>query len=191
MKYPLAIACLFAAVGCGRGVVPQQSEPVTVTKYIRITDTVEIAPSNDFYLGDDCTAVTDQLAKCEADVNGLLAENTGLKDQLAKSGKKVKIKNSYNVDNSQVITLRKSNQMLAQDNARLKADSAVIADKLKTKDVGNVKKSGNTKEGKDRFWLGVLVAVGVFQGLRLAKKYAVLLPPPFGLILSKVLNILA
>lgn len=190
MKYPLAIACLIAAVGCGRGVVPQTStpDPVTVTKYVYKSDTVEIAPSNDFFLGDDCTGVQDALAKCEADVNGLLAENAGLKEQLSKSGKKVKIKNSYNTDNSQVINLRKSNQMLAQDNARLKADSAVMAGKLQA---GNMKKSGNTKEGKDRFWLGVLVATAAFQGLRLAKKYAVLLPPPFGLILYKVLNLIA
>lgn len=182
MRYPWIIACLIFAAGCGRGVAPQKSEPVTVTKFERTTDTVEFAP--DIIVADDCK---DAVNKCEGEVNALLTENEGLKEQLAKSGKKVKIKNSYNTDNSQVITLRKSNQMLAQDNARLKADSAVMADKLKA---GNVKRSGNTKEGKDRFWLGVLVAVGVFQGLRIAKKYAALAPPPFGLILSKIISLL-
>lgn len=169
MKYPWIIACLIAAAGCGRGIAPQQSEPVTVTNYVQNTDTVEIAP--DFFVEKDCG---EAVAKCEADVNSLLSENAGLKEQLAKSGKKVKIKNSYNVDNSQVITLRKSNQMLAQDNARLKADSAVMADKIKT---GN--KSGNTKEANN-WWVWFLLGAASWQLARIGLKRV----PIFGKIFA-------
>ncbi len=193
--YPQISLILLLLTGCGRGAVPQTTPQVIHT---RDTITITEQPSNDFAIGDDCSALAAEIAatkaalyKCEDDVTGLLEDNTGLKEQLASSGKKVKIKNSYNTDNSQLIRLKNSNQMLAQDNARLKADSAVMADKLKAKPKEVIKKVGNTTHKGDRFWLGVLVATGVFQGLRLAKRYAVALPPPFGLILSKILNLIA
>lgn len=183
----LIIGLLF--LSCGRSTVPQQSN--TVHSDINHREVPNHVPDPIIISGDDCSrfqAVLDnnvgRLIKCESEVDLLVQENENLKDALNKSGKKVKIKNSFNVDNSQIIRLRNSNQILAQDNARLQADSAVMAGKIK--DV--IKHSGNTKS-KDRFWLGVLVASAVFQGIRLLKRYALKLPK--GQILSKILSVIA
>lgn len=215
MKYPLAIACLIAAVGCGRGVVPQSSTPeingATITYPVYDgTPTTIVNPvykgeptavtltdnslGSDF--GDDpCEELRETLNKCSDDVNDLLTENTGLKDHKCPKCRKCREtpkRLTINIDSgnknkkgTQISGSSADSSIIQSANDKTAANGDAAA-----KDVGNVKKSGNTKEGKDRFWLGVLVAVGVFQGLRIAKKYVALAPPPFGLILSKVLNCL-
>lgn len=92
---------------------------------------------------------------------------------------KTKYKNSFNIDNSQYIKLKDSYQMLAQDNARLKADSAVMAGQIKSKDkeitdlkqkdIGNTevtnKKSGNEdsfNRKKGQWWHVVLIMAGAY-----------------------------
>jgi hypothetical protein len=197
---PLISLLLFAVMGCGRNAAPQKTpEPVVVEKHHR--DTIYLT-DKDLATGDDCSqAITalhktnSLLDKCEKDVNGLLDDNAELKQKLEDSGKKVKIRNSYNTKDSynqtEINNLKKANQVLAQENSTLNAENAKLAGKLKEKPKEVIKKVGNTKEGKDRFWLGVLMASAVFTAIKHGKKFALMIPPPFGNILHTVLNFIA
>lgn len=183
----VAVASVFL-ITCGRNDVPQKTpEPVVIQKHTR--DTIYLT-NEDFAVGDDCSqAVTAMhnsnllLAKCEADVNLLLADNEALRTELSRkcpNGKTI-IRNSFNQDNREVTTLRNSNQQLAKDNAVLHAENAKLADKLKEKPKEVTKTDNSTKNKGSKFWLGVLVATAVFQGLKQAKRYV---PPPFNIILG-------
>lgn len=167
LRFPQVIAVLISlllAVGCGgRKSTPQISEPITITKTVPIyvpkegkIDTFYMEVPGDTVYGSDVPTVDNPCP-----------------EKVIYKPKRIIIRKSYNNEAKNAVQVIDS-----------KVDSSVIQQgNKKTSAAGNgvQKNTGNTKQCKSKFWLGVLVAVGVFQGIKYGKKF---LPPPFNIILG-------